>query len=107
MTQSKAGQIAWHDLFKTDRVFPMAFYQHVANRTYEGERASGFAWGGSEQDFVHVLTGYEAGAGLAGTPPDHENGWIAYTSVPDVDMAVRREGKSFEVRHSRLTHQPI
>lgn len=40
MTQSKAGQIVWHDLFKSDRPCSMAFYQHVANWTYEVERAT-------------------------------------------------------------------
>lgn len=68
----------------------MAFYQHVANWTYEVERATDFAWGGGEQDFVLALSGDEAGAGLAETPVEQENGWIAYIEVPDVDAAVRR-----------------
>lgn len=92
MTQSKAGQIVWHDLFTSDRACSMAFYQHVANWTYEIERASDFAWGGGEQDFVLALSGDEAGAGLAETPPELENGWIAYIEVPDVDVAVKRVG---------------
>lgn len=89
MTQSKAGQIVWHDLFTSDRACSMAFYQHVANWTYEIERASEFAWGGGEQDFVLALSGDEAGAGLAETPPEQENGWIAYIEVPDVDVAAK------------------
>lgn len=68
----------------------MAFYQHVANWTYEVERATDFAWGGGEQDFVLALSGDEAGAGLAETPPEQENGWIAYIEVPDVDVAAKR-----------------
>ncbi|MFV1600418.1 MULTISPECIES: VOC family protein [unclassified Phaeobacter] len=90
MTRSKAGQIVWHDLFTSDRACSMAFYQCVANWTYEVERATDFAWGGGEKDFVLALSGDEAGAGLAETPAEHENGWIAYIEVPDVDAAVRR-----------------
>lgn len=90
MAQSKAGQIVWHDLFTSDRACSMAFYQHVANWTYEVERATDFAWGGGEKDFVLALSGDEAGAGLAETPPEQENGWIAFIEVPDVDAAVRR-----------------
>ncbi len=92
MTQSKAGQIVWHDLFTSDRACSMAFYQHVANWTYEIERATDFAWGGGEKDFVLAISGDEAGAGLAETPPEQENGWIAYIEVPDVDVAVKRVG---------------
>jgi len=92
MTQSKVGQIVWHDLFTSDRACSMAFYQHVANWTYEIERATDFAWGGGEKDFVLALSGDEAGAGFAETPPEQENGWIAYIEVPDVDAAVRRVG---------------
>ncbi|MBY6045661.1 VOC family protein [Phaeobacter italicus] len=92
MTQSKAGQIVWHDLFTSDRACSMAFYQHVANWTYEIERATDFAWGGGEKDFVLALSGDEAGAGLAETPPEQEDGWIAYIEVPDVDVAVKRVG---------------
>jgi hypothetical protein len=90
MTQSKAGQIVWHDLFTSDRERSMAFYQHVANWTYEVERASDFAWGGGEKDFILALSGDEAGAGLAETPAEQENGWIAYIEVPDVDVAIKR-----------------
>ncbi|WP_374015303.1 VOC family protein [Phaeobacter sp. A36a-5a] len=90
MTQSKAGQIVWHDLFTSDRACSMAFYQHVAKWTYEVERATDFAWGGGEKDFILALSGDEAGAGLAETPAEQENGWIAYIEVPDVDAAVRR-----------------
>ncbi|WP_233557171.1 VOC family protein [Rhodophyticola porphyridii] len=92
MAQSKAGQIVWHDLFTSDRECSMAFYQHVANWTYEVERATDFAWGGGEKDFVLALSGDEAGAGLAETPPEQENGWIAYIEVSDVDVAVKRVG---------------
>ena len=94
MTQSKAGQIVWHDLFTSDRACSMAFYQHVANWTYEIERATDFAWGGGEKDFVLALSGDEAGAGLAETPPEQEDGWIAYIEVPDVDVAVKRVGNA-------------
>ncbi|WP_282127707.1 VOC family protein [Roseobacter litoralis] len=90
MTQSKAGQIVWHDLFTSDRACSMAFYQHLANWTYEVERATDFAWGGGEKDFVLALSDDEAGAGLAETPLGKENGWIAYIEVPDVDVAVKR-----------------
>lgn len=90
MTQSKAGQIVWHDLFTSDRKRSMDFYQHIADWTYQVERATDFAWGGGEKDFVLALLGDEAGAGFAETPPDHENGWIAYVEVPDVDVAVKR-----------------
>ncbi|WP_093964995.1 VOC family protein [Ruegeria arenilitoris] len=90
MTQSKAGQIVWHDLFTPDRASSMAFYQHVANWTYEVERASDFAWGGGEQDFVLALSGDEAGAGLIETPPEQASGWVAYIEVPDVDLATKR-----------------
>lgn len=92
MAQSKAGQVVWHDLFTSDRECSMAFYQHVANWTYEVERAMDFAWGGGEKDFVLALSGDEAGAGLAETPAEQENGWIAYIEVPDVDMATKRVG---------------
>ncbi|WP_299657987.1 VOC family protein [uncultured Tateyamaria sp.] len=92
MTQSKAGQIVWHDLFTSDRECSMAFYQHVANWTYEVERASDFAWGGGEKDFILALSGDEAGAGLAETPAEQENGWTAYIEVPDVDVAIKRVG---------------
>ncbi|MGD1925155.1 MAG: VOC family protein [Paracoccaceae bacterium] len=68
----------------------MEFYGHVANWTYQVERATDFVWGGGEKDFVLALSGDEAGAGLAETPPGQENGWIAYVEVPDVDAAVKR-----------------
>ncbi|AAV95814.1 glyoxalase family protein [Ruegeria pomeroyi DSS-3] len=90
MTQSKAGQIVWHDLFTSDRARSMAFYQHVASWTYQIERATDFAWGGGEKDFVLALSGDEAGAGFAETPSGQQNGWIAYIEVPDVDAAVSR-----------------
>ncbi len=90
MTQSKAGQIVWHDLFTSDRKRSMDFYQHIADWTYQVERAKDFAWGGGEKDFVLALIGDEAGAGFAETPPDYENGWIAYVEVPGVDAAVKR-----------------
>lgn len=90
MTQSKVGQIVWHDLFTSDRKRSMDFYQHIADWTYKVERATDFAWGGGEKDFVLALLADEAGAGFAETPPDHENGWIAYVEVPDVDAAVER-----------------
>ncbi|NOD62158.1 VOC family protein [Ruegeria sp. HKCCD6109] len=92
MTQSKAGQFVWHDLFTSESACSMAFYQHVADWTYEVERASDFAWGGGEQDFVLALSGDEAGPGLIETPPEQENGWIAYIEVPDVDIAINRVG---------------
>ena len=90
MTQSKVGQIVWHDLFSSDRKRSMDFYQHVADWTYQVERATDFAWGGGEKDFILALLADEAGAGFAETPPDYENGWIAYVEVPDVDAAVKR-----------------
>jgi len=56
MTDSKAGQIVWHDLFTSDRECSMAFYLQVANWTYEVERAANFAWGGGEKNvFYNVL----------------------------------------------------
>ena len=90
MTQSKAGQIVWHDLFTSDRERSMVFYGRVANWTYHVERAKDFAWGGGEKDFILALSGDEAGAGFAETPSKQENGWIVYIEVPDVDAAVRR-----------------
>jgi len=90
MTQSKEGQIVWHDLFTSDRERSMAFYRRVANWTYQVERATNFAWGGGEKDFILALSGDEAGAGFAEIPSNQENGWIAYIEVPDVDAAVRR-----------------
>lgn len=90
MMQSKAGRIVWHDLFTSDRTCSMTFYQQVANWTYDVERALDFAWGGGEKDFVLALSGDEAGAGLVETPPEQENGWIAYVEVPDVDAAAKR-----------------
>ena len=89
MTHSKAGQIVWHDLFTSDRKRSMDFYRHIADWTYQVERATDFAWGGGEKDFVLALLDDEAGAGFAETPPEHENGWIAYIEVPDVDAAVK------------------
>ncbi|MFC3615364.1 VOC family protein [Lutimaribacter marinistellae] len=89
MTQSKAGQIVWHDLFTSDRERSMDFYQHIADWTYQVERATDFAWGGGEKDFVLALLGDEAGAGFAVTPPRHKNSWIAYVEVPDVDAALK------------------
>ncbi|MCK8485444.1 VOC family protein [Aliiroseovarius sp. S2029] len=90
MTWSKAGQIVWHDLFTSDRERSMEFYKRVANWTYQVERATDFAWGGGEKEFVLALSGDEAGAGFAETPSHQENGWIAYIEVPDVDAAVQR-----------------
>lgn len=90
MPQSKTGQIVWHDLFTSDRKRSMDFYQHIANWTFQIERATDFAWGGGEKDFVLALIAGEAGAGFAETPPDHENGWIAYVEVADVDASVER-----------------
>lgn len=90
MTQSKAGQVVWHDLFTSDRERSMAFYGRVANWTYQVERAADFAWGGGAKEFVLALSGGEAGAGFAETPTNQENGWIAYVEVPDVDVAVKR-----------------
>lgn len=90
MTQSKAGQVVWHDLFTPNRERSMAFYARVANWSYQVERAKDFAWGGGEKDFVLAQSGDEAGAGLAETPPGQSNGWIAYIEVADVDAAVQR-----------------
>lgn len=90
MTQSKSGQIVWHDLFTSDRERSMAFYGRVANWTFQVERATDFAWGGGEKDFVLALSGDEAGAGFVETSTNQENGWIAYVEVPDVDVAVER-----------------
>lgn len=92
MIQPKAGQVVWHDLFTSDRACSMAFYEQIANWTYQVERATDFAWGGGEKDFILALSGDEAGAGLAETPMEQENGWIAYIEVPDVDLAVKRVG---------------
>ncbi|WP_430449671.1 VOC family protein [Rhodophyticola sp.] len=88
MTTSKTGQIVWHDLFTSNRERTIAFYESVAGWSYQFERATDFAWGGGEKDFVLALSGDEAGAGFAETPPSFENGWIAYVEVADVDAAV-------------------
>ncbi len=90
MTKPKAGQIVWHDLFTSDRERSMAFYGRVANWTYQVERATDFAWGGGEKDFVLAISDNEAGAGIAETPTNQENGWIAYIEVRDVDVALQR-----------------
>ena len=103
MTNSKAGRIVWHDLFTSDRERSIAFYERVANWTYQVERATDFAWGGGEKDFVLALSGDEAGAGFAETPPNLENGWIAYIEVPDVDAAVKRAG----TLGGRIVRQPF
>ncbi|MEL6915206.1 MAG: VOC family protein [Pseudomonadota bacterium] len=92
MTRSKASQIVWHDLFTPDRARSMAFYERVAGWDYLVERATDFAWGGGEKDFVLALAGDEAGAGFAETPPNEEDGWIAYLEVRNVDAAVERVG---------------
>lgn len=63
----------------------MAFYQQVAGWTYQIEHATDFAWGGGAKHFVLALSGDEAGAGFAETPPEQSNGWIAYVEVRDVD----------------------
>jgi len=101
MTHFKAGQIVWHDLFTSDRERSMAFYERVANWSYQTERATDFAWGGGEKDFVLALSGDEAGAGFAETPQNQASGWIAYIEVPDVDAAVELAGalKGEIVRH--------
>lgn len=88
MTIAKTGQIVWHDLFTSSRRRTMTFYERVAGWSYQVERASHFAWGGGEKDFVLAFSGDEAGAGFAETPPSLENGWIAYVEVIDVDEAV-------------------
>lgn len=103
MTQLRAGQIVWHDLFTSDRERSMAFYRCVANWTYQVERATDFAWGGGERDFVLALSGDEAGAGFAETPPNQKNGWISYIEVPDVDAAV----KCADTRGGRIVRQPF
>ena len=90
MTIARAGEIVWHDLFAANRDRAMAFYERVAGWTYRVERATDFAWGGGEKDFVLALSGEEAGAGFAETPPSLASGWIAYVEVPDVDAAVAR-----------------
>lgn len=90
MTGEKAGQIVWHDLFTSNRKRSMAFFQRVAGWTYQTERATDFAWGGGEKDFVLALSEDEAGAGFAETPPGMSDGWIAYVEVPDVDAAAAR-----------------
>ena len=83
----KTGRIVWHDLFTGDRHRLMSFYQRVAGWAYKTEHATEFAWGGGEKDFVLALSGDEAGAGFAETPPELTNEWIAYVEVPDVDAA--------------------
>lgn len=103
MAQPKAGQIVWHDLFTSDRERSMDFYQRVADWTYQVERATDFAWGGGEKDFVLALSGDEAGAGFAETPPTQENGWIAYIEVFDVDAAVKR----VEALEGSIVRQPF
>ncbi len=90
MMNSKAGQIVWHDLFTSNRERAVAFYGKVANWTYTVERATDFAWGGGEKDFVLALSGDEAGAGFAETPAGLPSGWIPYVEVPDVDTAIAR-----------------
>lgn len=85
MSNGKTGRIVWHDLFTGDRRGSMAFYERVAGWTYQIEHASDFAWGGGEKDFILALLGEEAGAGFARTPPQLDNGWIAYVEVTDVD----------------------
>ncbi|WP_415400763.1 VOC family protein [Tateyamaria sp. SN3-11] len=90
MTHSKVGQINWHDLFTSNRDSSMEFYGHVANWTYQVERATDFVWGCGKKNFILTLSGDEAGARLAETPSSQENGWIAYVEVPDVDAVVKR-----------------
>ena len=90
MTHSKVGQINWHDLFTSNRDSSMEFYGHVANWTYQVERATDFGWGCGKKNFILTLSGDEAGARLAETPSSQENGWIAYVEVPDVDVVVKR-----------------
>lgn len=93
MPNDKSGQIVWHDLFTDDRQRTMNFFQRVAGWNYETERATDFAWGGGEKDFVLAMSGKEAGAGFAETPPRMNNGWIAYVEVPDVDATAAHAEK--------------
>lgn len=90
MTTEKAGHIVWHDLFTPDRESSMAFFARVAGWAFVTERATDFAWGGGERDFVLALRDKEAGAGFAETPEGMSGGWIAYVEVPDVDAAAAR-----------------
>ncbi len=93
MTVDKAGRIVWHDLFTTDRQRAMAFYKRVAGWNYKTERATDFAWGGGEQDFVLALSGDEAGAGFVEVPPELRRGWVAYVEVHDVDATAAHAAK--------------
>ena len=88
MAEDTCGQIVWHDLFSSDRARSVAFYQSVADWTYMTERATDFAWGGGEKDFILALAGDEAGAGFIETPAPMPDGWVAYVEVADVDDAV-------------------
>ena len=90
MTTEKAGHIVWHDLFTPDKGRSMAFFERVAGWAFVTERATDFAWGGGERDFVLALRDKEAGAGFAETPEGMPSGWIAYVEVPDVDAAAAR-----------------
>ncbi|MEO0360988.1 MAG: VOC family protein [Pseudomonadota bacterium] len=90
MTIAKTGLVVWHDLFTPNLERATAFFQRVAGWTFRTERAADFAWGGGEKDFVLALSGDEAGAGLAETPPGMTGGWIAYVEVDDVDAAAKR-----------------
>lgn len=103
MSIAKTGQIVWHDLFTSNRNRTMAFYEHVAGWSYQVERATDFAWGGGEKDFVLALSGDEAGAGFAETPASLNNGWIAYVEVTDVDAAVELA----ETQGGEIVRQPF
>lgn len=93
MNSGKAGRIVWHDLFTADRPRSMSFYEGVAGWTYRTEHATRFAWGGGKRDFVLALSENEAGAGFAETPAGHEDGWIAYVEVKDVDATAALAAK--------------
>lgn len=86
MGNGKTGRIVWHDLFTRDRPRSMDFYERLATWRYLTEHATDFTWGGGEKDFVLALSNEEVGAGFAETPTQHEDGWIAYVEVDDVDL---------------------
>ncbi|MDA4848448.1 VOC family protein [Hoeflea poritis] len=103
MTTEKAGHIVWHDLFTPDKERSMAFFERIAEWAFVTERATDFAWGGGERDFVLALRDNEAGAGFAETPEGVPSGWIAYVEVPDVDAAAARA----ETSGGTIVRQPF
>lgn len=95
MASEKTGRIVWHDLFTDNAGASKSFYEQIAGWNYVVERATDFAWGGGERDFILALSDDEAGAGFVELDDQPFLGWVPYVEVADVDFCANKAVELF------------